>query len=345
MLFVPDLGIDLGTSSVQVYVKGRGVVVNEPSCVAVYKTSGEEPNGKVFAVGAGAYELKGRTPKNMEVVYPLSAGVISNYTYCEAMLKYFLRQSIGSFLFSPQVCVCIPCRITQVQRMAIMDTVRQCGARKVRLIEEPAAAAIGCGRDIFSDSVMVIDIGAGTSDMAVISKGVTLAEDSLRTAGNAFDEDIRRYLRKTYRLWVGPRTAEEIKIQIGTVLEEKESSERSMKVRGRDLSTGLPREITVTSSDVARALSEDMKQLLRAAAGVYSRVSQEVRKRIKEEGILLSGGGGLVGGLDTLLGRELSLPVIRAEKVKECVAEGTGLFAGKAYRQKEILQKEQDIYI
>ena len=279
MFFINCIGIDLGTASVLIYVKGKGIILREPSVIAV--TNDQEH--QVVAVGEEAWKMIGRTPENIQVIRPLKEGVISDYQYTEKMLKYFVQKTMGRRLFKPLVAVCVPSGVTEVEKRAVRDAAEQIGARNIHIIEEPLAAAVGAGLDIYRPSgCMVVDIGGGTTDIAVISMGGVVVDASVKIAGDNFDEAISRYLRKRYNLLVGERTAEEIKIQVGSVSNTDE--ETSMTVRGRHLVTGLPVSMEITSTDVRTALAEPVANILDAVHHVLDRGSIPI----------LSGTGGLL---------------------------------------------------
>lgn len=321
MLFSANIGIDLGTSSVLVYVKGKGIVLREPSVVAIRK--GEMIS--VEAVGQQAYEMVGRTPAQLETIFPLEGGVISDFVYCEKMLRYFLEKTVGRLWRSPVVAVCMPCKITEVERMAIIRTCTEAGARKVHLIEEPVAAAIGAGIDIKRPSgCMVVDIGGGTSDIAVISMGRSIVSDSVRIAGNNFDRDIIRYMKKKYNLLIGQKTAEQIKIEIGQA--DHEESKRTMMVGGRHITSGLPRQVTVSGDDIAEAVAASVSALGDAVRTVLEKTPPELVSDISEHGIMLTGGGSLLRGLDRVIAASTGIDTFVADDAISCVAIGTGRY-------------------
>ena len=320
-----DIGIDLGTATVIAYAKGKGIVLREPSVVAVDNNTGE-----VLAVGKEARRMLGRTPGNIVATRPLRDGVISNYTVTEKMLKYFINRVCGKFIFAPRIMICIPSQVTEVEKKAVIDAASQAGARKVYLIEEPIAAAIGAGIDISKPcGNMVIDIGGGTTDIAILSLGGIVNSASIRIAGNAFDNDIIKYIKDKYKLLVGERTAEEIKINIGTVFPGNRNEK--MEVRGRDLVTGLPHSITLTSDEVEEGLRESVYTIIHAAKGILEQTPPELSADIIDKGIVLTGGGSLVDGFNQLLAQELKVPVFTAESPLTCVAEGTGVLLDNLY--------------
>lgn len=313
-----DIGIDLGTASVIAYLKGKGIVLKEPSVVAVDNNTGE-----VLAVGKEARRMLGRTPGNIVATRPLRDGVISNYTVTEKMLKYFINRVCGKFIFAPRIMICIPSQVTEVEKKAVIDAASQAGARKVYLIEEPIAAAIGAGIDISRPcGNMVVDIGGGTTDIAVISLGGSVVSASLKVAGDKFDEAIVRYIKKKYNVMIGERTAEDLKINIGCVYPKIQDME--MDIRGRDLATGLPRTITVHSSEMLEALTEPAMQVVDAVHGVLEKTPPELAADISDRGVYMTGGGCLIDGLDKLLQEKTGLNVMIAQDAISCVALGTG---------------------
>ena len=313
-----DIGIDLGTATVIAYVKGKGIVLREPSVVAVDSTSNE-----VLAVGREARRMLGRTPGNIVATRPLREGVISNYTVTEKMLKYFINRVCGRFLFSPRIMICIPSQVTEVEKKAVIDAATQAGARKVYLIEEPIAAAIGAGIDIAKPcGNMVVDIGGGTTDIAVISLGGSVVSTSLKIAGDKFDEYIVKYIKKKHNIMIGERTAEDLKINIGCVYPKMQDSE--MDIRGRDLIDGLPKTVTVYSSEMLEAMIEPALMIVDAVHSVLERTPPELAADISDKGIYMTGGGCLVDGLDKLLQEKTGINVMIAQDAVSCVALGTG---------------------
>ena len=316
--FGQDIGIDLGTATVIAYVKGRGIVLREPSVVAVDKNTGD-----VVAVGGEARRMLGRTPGNIVATRPLRDGVISDYTVTEKMLKYFIKKVGGKNLFAPRIMICIPSRVTEVEKKAVIDAAIQAGARKVYLIEEPIAAAIGAGIDIAKPcGNMVVDIGGGTTDIAVISLGGSVVSTSIKVAGDKFDEAIIKYIKKRHNVMIGERTAEELKLNIGCVYPKFQDME--MDVRGRDLMTGLPKTITVYSSEMLEALEEPSMMIIDAVHNVLERTPPELASDISDKGIYMTGGGCLVDGLDKLIQEKTGINVMIAEDSISCVAIGTG---------------------
>lgn len=328
MVFGQDIGIDLGTATILVYVKGKGIVLREPSVVAIDKHTNE-----VLAVGQEARKMLGRTPGNIIALRPLKDGVISDYTITEKMLKYFIGKVCGKFIFSPRIMICVPSRITEVEKKAVIDAATHAGARKVFLIEEPIAAAIGAGIDIGKPyGSMIVDIGGGTADIAVISLGGSVKSTSLKVAGDKFDEAIIRYIKKYRNIIIGERTAEDIKINVGCMY-PKTVVER-MTVKGRDLTSGLPVEFEVTSEEIYEALKECAERIIEGVHSVLEETPPELAADISERGIYITGGGGLVDGLDRLIEEKTGISVMIAEDAQSCVAIGTG----KALNHIELLE-------
>ena len=316
--FGQDIGIDLGTATVIAYVKGKGIVLREPSVVAVNNVTNE-----VLAVGGEARRMLGRTPGNIVATRPLKDGVISNYTVTEKMLKHFINKICGKFVFSPRIMFCIPSQVTEVEKKAVIDAASQAGARRVYLIEEPIAAAIGAGIDISKPcGNMVVDIGGGTADVAVISLGGSVVSTSIKVAGDKFDEAIVKYIKRKYNVMIGERTAEELKINIGCVYPKIQDLE--MDIRGRDLVTGLPKTITVKSSEMMEALEEPAMAIVDAVHSTLEKTPPELAADISDRGIYMTGGGSLVDGLDKLLQEKTGINVMIAEDAISCVALGTG---------------------
>ena len=314
-----DIGIDLGTASVLVYVKGKGVVLNEPSVVAIDKNT-----GKLLKVGADAQAMLGRTPGNIVAIRPLREGVISDYDMTERMLREFLHKVVGGFqLFKPRVIICVPSGITEVEERAVVDAGIQAGARRVYLIEEPVAAAIGAGIDIAKpDGHMVVDIGGGTSDIAVISLSGVVESASIKVAGDQFNEAIVKYMRRKHNVLVGERTAELMKMQIGCVFPKEQ--EATIEIKGRCLVTGLPKVINVSSTEMLEAFEEPVERILEAVHGVLERTPPELVADISNNGIVMTGGGSLVDGFDKLIEARTGIHTVVAEGAISCVAEGTG---------------------
>ena len=316
-----DIGIDLGPASILVYIKGKGVVLKEPSVVAI-----DRENGKIQAIGEEARLMIGRTPGNIVAVRPLRQGVISDYTITEKMLKYFIDKSVGKKTFrKPRIAVCIPSGATEVEKKAVEDATYSAGAREVKIIEEPVAAAIGAGIDI-SKAVgnMIVDIGGGTADIAVISLGGTVVSTSIKIAGDDFDEAIVRYMRKKHNLLIGERTAEDIKITIGAAYRRPEVL--TMEVKGRNLVTGLPKTIEVNSDETLEALREPAMQIVDSVHNVLERTPPELAADVYERGIVLTGGGSLLSGLDALIEEKTGINTVIADNPLTAVAIGTGKF-------------------
>ena len=314
-----DIGIDLGTASVLVYVKGKGVVLNEPSVVAIDKNT-----GKLLKVGAEAQAMLGRTPGNIVAIRPLREGVISDYDMTERMLREFLHKVVGGFqLFKPRVIICVPSGITEVEERAVVDAGIQAGARRVYLIEEPVAAAIGAGIDISKpDGHMVVDIGGGTADIAVISLSGVVESASIKIAGDQLNESIVKYMRRKHNLLVGERTAEDMKIKIGCVFPREE--ELTMDVKGRCLLTGLPRVVNVSSAEMMDAFEEPVERIVEAVHSVLERTPPELVADISTNGIMMTGGGSLVSGFDKLISARTGIQTFIADDAISCVAIGTG---------------------
>lgn len=316
-----DIGIDLGTASILVYVKGKGVVLKEPSVVAF-----DRDTNRIKAIGEEARLMLGRTPGNIVAVRPLRQGVISDYTVTEKMLKYFIQKAVGKQRFrKPLISICVPSQVTEVERKAVEDAAFQAGARDVKIIEEPIAAAIGAGINIARPcGNMIVDIGGGTSDIAVISLGGTVVSASIKIAGDDFDDAIVRYMRKKHNLLIGERTAEDIKIRIGSAYPRPESV--TVDVRGRNLVTGLPKTITVTSEETEEALKDTTSQIVEAVHSVLEKTPPELAADIADRGIVLTGGGSLLYGLEELIESKTGITTMTAEDPMTAVAIGTGRY-------------------
>ena len=314
-----DMGIDLGTATVLVFIKGKGVILKEPSVVAI-----DRNNNKVLAVGEEARQMIGRTPGNIVAIRPLRDGVISDYDITEKMLQHFIKKACGVRRISaPRVVVCVPCQATEVEKRAVKDAAVNAGAKKVSLIEEPLAAAIGAGLDITKpNGHMIIDIGGGTTDIAVISLGGMVVRESIKVAGDKFDDAIVKYIRKEHKLMIGERTAEDLKINIGCAY--KREKDIFMDIRGRDLITGLPKTITVTSEEMREALQETVNAIADCAHAVLEKTPPELAADIVDKGITMTGGGSLLTGLDKLIEEVTHVPVYVADEAVSCVALGTG---------------------
>ncbi|MFT8502340.1 MAG: rod shape-determining protein [Lacticaseibacillus paracasei] len=315
-----DIGIDLGTANVLINVKGKGIVLNEPSVVAI-----DTHTGKVLAVGTEAYKMVGRTPGNIRSIRPLKDGVIADFDITEAMLEYFINKLNVKGVFSkPNILICAPTNITDIEQKAIIQAAEKSGGRHVYLEFEPKVAAVGAGLDIFQpQGNMVIDIGGGTSDIAVLSLGEIVTSRSLRLAGDKMDASIAAYVKNKHKLIIGEHTAEQIKIKIGAVYEADEKE--TIEVRGRDIATGLPREVSVTSVEVAEALHETMMAIIEGAKGVLEESPPELSADIIDRGIMLTGGGALLKGISQLFAAELKVPVLLADDPLDAVALGTGV--------------------
>ncbi|MBO8156659.1 MAG: rod shape-determining protein [Bacillaceae bacterium] len=319
-MFARDIGIDLGTANVLIHVKGKGIVLNEPSVVAMDRNT-----NKVLEVGHAARRMVGRTPGNIEAIRPLKDGVIADFDVTEAMLKHFIKKiNVRGFLSKPRILVCCPTNITKVEQKAIKEAAEKSGGKPVYLEEEPKVAAIGAGMDIFQPSGnMVVDIGGGTTDVAVLSMGDIVTASSIKLAGDKFDQEILQYIKRKYKLLIGDRTAEDIKINVATVFPGERQAE--MDIRGRDMVSGLPRTITVKSEEIHEALKESVSVIVQAAKSVLERTPPELSADIIDRGVILTGGGALLNGLDKLLAEELKVPVLIAEEPMNCVAKGTGI--------------------
>ncbi len=319
MAFAKDIGIDLGTANTLVYLKGKGIILREPSVVAVNKHE-----GKVLKVGNEAKEMIGRTPGNVVAIRPLKDGVIADFASTQAMMKYFIKKANPSSFFKPTVVVCIPFGVTEVERRAVEESVLSAGGKNAFLIEEPMAAAIGAGLPVSEPTgSMVVDIGGGTSEVAVISYGGIVSSQSLRIAGDELDNDIVNYIKREYNLMIGERTAEDIKVGIGSAYEYE--NEGSMEVKGRDLVTGLPRTIILTSREIRSAMSESVFAIVDAIKSTLEKTPPELAADVMNRGITLTGGGALIRGLDVLIAEETGIPVYVADNALDCVALGTGL--------------------
>ena len=317
--FSRDMGIDLGTANTLVHVKGKGIVLREPSVVAIQRDSGE-----VLAVGEEAKQMIGRTPGNIVAIRPLKDGVIADFDVTQAMLKYFIRKALDTKSFiRPRVIVGVPSGVTEVEKRAVIDATIQAGAREAYLIEEPMAAAIGAGLPVHEPTGnMIVDIGGGTTEVAVISLGGIVTSRSIRIGGDELDEAIIQYIKRTYNLMIGERTSEEVKITIGSAIIPV--VDETLDIRGRDLVTGLPKTLTIKATEIQRALSEPVSGIIEAVKVTLEKTPPELAADIMDRGIVMSGGGSLLRGLDTLLNRETGMPVHIAEEALSCVAIGTG---------------------
>ncbi|MGE5396335.1 MAG: rod shape-determining protein [Chitinophagales bacterium] len=333
MFFAEDLGIDLGTATVLVFLRGKGIVLHEPSVVAINKQT-----EKVIAVGEEARRMLGRTPGHIVAIRPLKDGVIADYEVTEKMLSYFIKKVVGkSLLFKPRVVVCVPSGATDVEERAVRQAILQSGARKAFIIEEPLAAALGAGINISETrGNMVVDIGGGTTDIAVLSRDGTVVQTSLRVGGDKFDEAIVRFVRREHNLLIGERTAEEIKINVGTAYPAAKQNEY-MEVKGRDLLSGLPKTVKVSAHESWHALQEPVEAVIEAVKRVLEVTPPELAADILNNGIVMTGGGALLNGLDTIISKETYLPVYVADNSISCVALGTG----KALKNMSLLSKNK----
>jgi len=335
MTFGQDIGIDLGTATILVYVKGKGITLREPAVVAIDKNTNE-----VLAVGQNARKMLGRTPGNIVAIRPLKDGVISDYTVTEKMLKYFISKVADRSIISPRIMICVPSGVTEVEKKAVIDAANHAGARKVYLIEEPIAAAIGAGIDITKPyGTMIVDIGGGTTDIAVIALGGAVKSKSIKVAGDKLDEAITKYIKKHHSIIIGERTAEEIKINIGCVY-PKTTTEK-MCIKGRHLISGLPVEIEITSDEMLEALLPVANQIIEAVHAVLEVTPPELSADISDRGIYITGCGGLIYGLDKLIEERTGIPVMIAEDAVSCVAMGTG----KALNHIQLLETGNTIKI
>lgn len=312
------MGIDLGTANTLVYIRGKGIVSREPSVVAIDKDTEQ-----ILAVGEEAKRMVGRTPGNIIAIRPMKDGVIADFDTTEKMLRHFIAKAHKGRLFKPRVIVCVPTGVTEVEKRAVIDATMQAGAKDARLIEEPMAAAIGAGLPVQeATGSMVVDIGGGTTEVAVISLGGVVSARSIRVAGDEMDEAIIQHVRRNYNLMIGERTAEEVKKQIGTAYDFGEPE--TMEVRGRDLVSGLPKTVTITNTEIREALSEPVSAIVEAVRSTLEKTPPELSADIMDKGIVLAGGGSLLSGLDRLLSEETGMPVLVAEDPLSCVAVGTG---------------------
>lgn len=315
-----DMGIDLGTANTLVHIKGKGIVLREPSVVAIKSDTGE-----VLAVGDEAKRMIGRTPGSIVAIRPMKDGVIADFDVTQAMLKYFIRKAMNTKSFvRPRVVVGVPSGVTEVEKRAVIDAAQQAGAREAYLIEEPMAAAIGAGLPVEeATGSMVVDIGGGTTEIAVISLGGIVTSCSIRIGGDEMDSSIIQYIKREYNLLIGERTAEEIKINIGTAIVNT-NQDKTMDIRGRDLVSGLPKTIRIKSSEICEALSEPVHKIVDAVKGTLEKTPPELAADVMDHGIMMTGGGSLLNSLDKLLSHETGMPVLVSEDALSCVGEGTG---------------------
>lgn len=327
IMFAKDIGIDLGTANVLIHVKGKGIVLNEPSVVAIDKKS-----NKVLAVGEEARQMVGRTPGNIIAIRPLKDGVIADFDVTEAMLRHFINKlNVKGFLSKPRILICCPTNITSVEQKAIRQAAEKSGGKRVFLEEEPKVSAIGAGMDIFQPSGnMVVDIGGGTTDVAVLSMGDIVTSQSINVAGDTLDNDITQYIKNQYKLLIGERTAENIKMNIGTVFPGGRNEQ--MDIRGRDMVSGLPRTITIQSDEIGRTLKESVSMIVQAAKSVLEQTPPELSADIIDRGVFLTGGGALLNGIDQLLAEELKVPVFISDNPLSCVAAGTGILLDNIHK-------------
>lgn len=315
-----DMGIDLGTANTLVHIKGKGIVLREPSVVAIKSDTGD-----VLAVGDEAKQMIGRTPGSIIAIRPMKDGVIADFDVTQAMLKYFIRKAMNTKSFvRPRVVVGVPSGVTEVEKRAVIDAAQQAGAREAYLIEEPMAAAIGAGLPVEeATGSMVVDIGGGTTEIAVISLGGIVTSSSIRIGGDAMDNAIIQYVKREYNLLIGERTAEEIKINIGTAISTP-GKEKAIDIRGRDLVSGLPKTVKINSAEICEALSEPVRKIVDAVKSTLEKTPPELAADIMDHGIMMTGGGSLLNALDTLLSKETGMPVLVSEDALSCVGEGTG---------------------
>jgi len=318
-MWAKDIGIDLGTANVLIYIKGQGIVLNEPSIVAI-----DTDSKSVIAVGSEANEMLGRTPGKVKAIRPMKDGVIADFEVTEIMLNAFIKKIKAKKLFSrPRILICCPTNITPVEKNAIKEAAERTGARKVYIEEEPKVAAIGAGMDISKPTAnMVIDIGGGTTDIAILSLNDIVSSESVRVAGNVFDQDIIKYIKEKYKLLIGERTAEDIKINFANIFDP--NKKEKLEVRGRNLITGLPHTIEITQDETKDALEESLQKIIKATTNVLEQTPPELSGDIVEKGIILTGGGAMLRGLPDLLEKELQVPILIAESPLTCVVEGTG---------------------
>ena len=319
-MFGRDIGIDLGTANVLIHVKGKGIVLNEPSVVAI-----DTSTNRVLAVGEEAFRMVGRTPGNIVAIRPLRDGVIADFDTTESMLKHFLNKiRMKSMFVKPRILICCPTNITSVEQKAIREAAEKSGGKNIFLEEEPKVAAVGAGMDIYQPyGNMVVDIGGGTTDVAVLSMGDIVTASSIKIAGDRFDSDITAYIKKKYKLMIGERTAEQIKINVATVFPDGRKEE--MDIRGRDMVSGLPKTVTIYSEEIREALQESILHIVQASRNVLEKTPPELSADIIDRGIIMTGGGAYLHGIDQLLAQELKVPVFIAEEPMNCVAMGTGI--------------------
>ena len=338
-MFNKDIGIDLGTANTLVYMRGKGIIIREPSVVAV-----DARTDRVRCVGQEAKDVIGRTPGSIIAVRPLKDGVIADFDYTTAMLQEFIKKATSSFIFSKtRVIICIPSGVTAVERRAVKEAAESAGAKRVSIIEEPMAAAIGAGLPVAEPTgSMIVDIGGGTSEVAVISLGGIVTSRSVRVAGDEFDSSIINFIKKKYNLLIGERTAENVKIAIGSAFPSEDDS--TMDIKGRNLLTGLPESIKITSTEIREALSEPLSHIIEAVKTTLERTPPELAADIIDSGIMLAGGGALLKGLDRLINNETGMPVFIAENPLDCVAEGTGKVLENIDKLHDVLNEDSKYY-
>lgn len=332
-MFSKEIGIDLGTANTLVYMKGKGIIIREPSVAAV-----DIRNNVVKSVGQEAKDVIGRTPGSIVAVRPLKDGVIADFDITTSMLQTFIKRAINHSLTKPRIVICIPSGVTDVERRAVKESAEKAGAKKVSIIEEPMAAAIGAGLPVAEPTgSMVVDIGGGTTEVAVISLGGIVTARSVRVGGDEFDSSIIRYIKKNYSLLIGERTAERIKIEIGSAYPMEE--ERAMEIKGRNLINGLPQNLVISSAEIREALSEPVSQILNAVRITFERTPPELAADIINSGVTLTGGGALLLGLDRLIAEETGMPVLIAEESLDCVAKGAGMVLDHFDKLGEVLDR------
>lgn len=338
-MFKKDIGIDLGTANTLVYMRGKGIIIREPSVVAV-----DARSERVRCVGQEAKDVIGRTPGSIIAVRPLKDGVIADFDYTTSMLQEFIKKALqGSAFSKPRVIICIPSGVTAVERRAVREAAESAGAKRVSIIEEPMAAAIGAGLPVAEPTgSMIVDIGGGTSEVAVISLGGIVTSRSVRVAGDEFDLSIINYIKKKYNLLIGERTAENVKIAIGSAFPSEEDS--IMDIKGRNLLTGLPENISVNSTEIREALAEPLSHIIEAIKTTLERTPPELAADIIDQGITLAGGGALLKGLDRLVNNETGMPVTIAENPLDCVAEGTGKVLENIDKLQDVLNEDSKYY-
>ena len=332
-MFSKEIGIDLGTANTLVYMKGKGIIIREPSVAAV-----DIRNNVVKSVGQEAKDVIGRTPGSIVAVRPLKDGVIADFDITTSMLQTFIKRAMNHSLTKPRIVICIPSGVTDVERRAVKESAEKAGAKKVSIIEEPMAAAIGAGLPVAEPTgSMVVDIGGGTTEVAVISLGGIVTARSVRVGGDEFDSSIIRYIKKNYSLLIGERTAERIKIEIGSAYPMEE--ERAMEIKGRNLINGLPQNLVISSAEIREALSEPVSQILNAVRITFERTPPELAADIINSGVTLTGGGALLLGLDRLIAEETGMPVLIAEESLDCVAKGAGMVLDHFDKLGEVLDR------